>query len=201
MNFKKFLEYFKSGKNKNQMMTNVVILALIGVLIIIVSGFFKTTDSLSTNNTGSTAAKQETKSENDDSSYDEYETNMEDKLKSTLEEIQGVGKVDTMIYFDSGEEQVPALNQNKSSSVINETDNSGGKRTTTENSDGDTVVTTKDGDKESPLILKKYKPQITGVCVVAQGADSDVTRLNITNAVMNLFGVAADKVNVYPMKK
>jgi len=200
MDFKKLMNYFKDGKKKKNMLNNIIILGLIGILIVIVSSFFSSTDSLPTSQNSKT---QGTKSQNESSnqSVENYETGLENKLKSTLEDMDGVGKVQIMMYFESGEEQVPAFNVNKSTSTINETDNSGGKRTTTQNSDGDTVVMSKDGDKESPLILKKYKPKVTGVCIVAEGAENETTKLSITNAVVDLFGISADKVNVYPMKK
>lgn len=200
MDFKKLMDYFKGGNKKKNVLTNIIILGLIGVLVVIVSSFFSSTDSLLTSQNNK---KQETKIQNEGSSQsvENYETSVENKLKDTLEDMDGVGKVQIMMYFESGEEQVPAFNVNKSTSTINETDTSGGKRTTTQNSDGDTVVMSKDGDKESPLILKKYKPKVTGVCIVAEGAENETTKLSITNAVVDLFGISADKVNVYPMKK
>lgn len=202
MNFKKLIDYFKDEKKKKNAFTNIVITGLIGILIVIVASFFNSTESFSASEDNK---KQETKSQSqsqsDSESIENYESNVENKLKNTLEQMDGVGKVQIMMYFASGEEQVPAFNVNKSTSVINETDNSGGKRTTTQDSDGDTVVMSKDGDKESPLILKKYKPKVTGVCIVAEGAENDSIKLSITNAVVDLFGISADKVDVYPMKK
>lgn len=188
MDFKKLMDYFKGGNKKKNLFTNIIILGLIGVLVVIVSSFFSSTDSLLTSQN---SKKQETKIENESSSQniENYETSVENKLKNTLEDMDGVGKVQIMLYFESGEEQVPAFNVNKSTSTIDETDNSGGKRTTTQNSDGDTVVMSKDGDKESPLILKKYKPKVTGVCIVAEGAENEATKLSITNAVVDLFGI------------
>ncbi|WP_234120074.1 stage III sporulation protein AG [Clostridium hydrogenum] len=199
MNFKKLLDYLKNEKNRKEKFSNFIIVALIAVLIIIVASFFKTTDSMTLQNNDT--QKQPVKANSSDSSSGNYETSMENKLKDTLEKIDGVGNVEVMMYFSSSEEQVPAFNENKSNSVTDETDTSGGKRTTTQTSDGNTVVTSKDGDKESPLIVKEYKPTITGVCVVAEGASNDVVKLNITNAVVDLFGITSDKVNVYPMKK
>lgn len=200
MDFKKLINYFKDEKKKKNVFTNIIIIGLIGLLIVIVSSFFNSADSFSKSDN---SKKQDSKTQGEagNDNIQNYEASVENKLKSTLEQMDGVGKVQIMMYFSSGEEQVPAFNVNKSTSVINETDNSGGKRTTTQDSDGDTVVMSKDGDRESPLILKKYKPKITGVCIVAEGAQDETTKLNITNAVVELFGIPADKVNVYPMKK
>ncbi|AAK80046.1 stage III sporulation protein AG [Clostridium acetobutylicum] len=210
MNFKKFLSNLKfdskDEKTKKSTVTNIVILGLIGILLIITADFFKNSSNNSITGSITENNVKNTKAENDGTKNEvkpskDYETNMEEKLKQTLEQIDGVGKVQVMIYFGSGEEQVPATNENKTKSVTDEADNSGGKRTTTQDSDGSTIVTSKDGDKESPFILKEYKPQITGVCVVAEGADNSVIKLNIVNAVVDLFQLTEDKVNVYPMKK
>ncbi|URZ16378.1 stage III sporulation protein AG [Clostridium felsineum] len=209
MNFKKFLDNLKfeaKGEkgNKKNAGVNILILGLVGVLLIIAADFFKNTSKASINegnikNENKVTSSDTTKSEAKPSK--DYETSMENKLKQTLEQIDGVGKVQVMIYFGSGEEQIPATNNNKTKSVTDEADNSGGKRTTTQDTDGSTIVTSKDGDKESPFILKEYKPQITGVCVVAEGADNSVIKLSIVNAVVDLFQLTEDKVNVYPMKK
>ena len=122
-------------------------------------------------------------------------------LKSTLEQIDGVGKVEVMISFESGEEHVPAVNINDSTNTTQEKDNAGGTRNTTQKNNGSTVVTTSDGSKSEPLILKTYNPKVLGVCVVAEGAENKVTELRISKAVTDLFGISGDKVNVYPMKK
>jgi stage III sporulation protein AG len=131
----------------------------------------------------------------------DYETEVQDKLKETLEKIDGVGKVDVMVSFESGEEQVPAVNVNDSTSTTQEKDTEGGTRSTTQKNDGSTVVITNQGDKSEPLIVKTYKPKVSGVCVVAEGAENKVTELRISKAVVNLFNISQNKVNVYPMKK
>ena len=46
-----------------------------------------------------------------------------------------------------------------------------------------------DGNKNEPLIVKTYKPKITGVCIVAEGAEEKITELRITKAVLNLFNL------------
>ena len=38
-----------------------------------------------------------------------YKEKVQNELVSILGKIEGVGKIETMIYFDSGEEQVQAL--------------------------------------------------------------------------------------------
>lgn len=205
MNFKKLLEILKKGEGKNKQLNNIIIIILMGILLIIAASFFKgntSTATIANNNNSNGTIASNISSNNSSAEVDTaYENDQENKLKVLLQSIQGVGNTSVMIYFDTGEEQVPAYNENNSSSVINETDNSGGKRTTTQNNSSSSVVLENNGDKTNPLILKTYKPKVTGVLITAEGADNSDIKLNITNAVSSFFNISVDKVNVYPMKK
>ena len=60
-------------------------------------------------------------------------------------------------------------------------------------------MTTNQGDN-APFILETYKPKVLGVMVVATGAKNSKTKSDIEKAVESLYDIAANKVNVYPMK-
>ncbi|MDF2503324.1 stage III sporulation protein AG [Clostridium sp.] len=205
MDFKKLLEMLKKGDGKNKHINNIIIIILVGVLFIVAASFFKgnstTMSSNNTSNNNNQAAVSDSSSSNSDKDDAAYEAEQEKRLKNLLQSIQGVGNTSVIINFGTGEEQIPAYNENNSSSVINEDDNSGGKRTTTQNNSGSTVVLENNGDKTEPFIVKKYKPKVTGVLISAEGADNSVVQLSITNAVSEFFDISVDKVNVYPMKK
>lgn len=194
MNFDKFIKKFKQNTNKKNM-NNMVIILLIGIFIIIAASTFKTTKKTvyadKSDNNNNTVTDEEYKSESE----------LENKLKYILERIDGVGSVEVMMYFGTGEEQIPAYNSTDSTNFTEEKDNEGGVRNTTEKNTGTTVVMTNNGSDTEPIILKKYKPNITGVIVVAEGADDKITEYKITQAVIKLFDIPADKVNVYAMKK
>ncbi|MEK6265337.1 MAG: stage III sporulation protein AG [Clostridium sp.] len=179
------------------MLANLVLLILVAVVIVLASSFFKSQGSIAT----SIDETQVDKISSEDSllPLTDYEANLERKLKSTLEGIQGVGKVELMIYFESGEESVPAININDSKSDTVENDNGGGERNITQENSGRTVVMSNNGNENLPLIVKTYKPTITGVCVVAEGSNEKITELRIRQAVINLFNLPENKVNVYPM--
>jgi stage III sporulation protein AG len=195
MDLKKILEKLLK-KDKKSNLINLTIVALVAILIVIGTNIFKSTGSAEENETDKNQQVQKT-----DKTVDDFEITMENKLKSTLEKIEGVGKVDVMITFESGEEQVPAINVNDSTSTTEEKDGSGGTRTNTQKTNGSTIVVTNDGAKNEPLIVKTYKPKVVGVCVVAEGADNKATEYMISKAVVKLFNLSMDKVNVYPMKK
>jgi len=132
---------------------------------------------------------------------EDYEENQKNDLKNILKKIDGVGDVDVMITFESGELKVPAYDKSTQISKTEENDTSGGTRVNNQNTDGSKVVmTTQDGDNE-PFILTTYKPKVIGVIVVAEGAENSKTKYDIEQAVSKIYDLSLDKVNVYSMKK
>lgn len=195
----------KSDKSKksDKILGNLVLMILVAVVIVLASSFFKTTKATSTATSASATDTQKATVaiKNTTTQTSDYETELENNLKITLEGIDGVGKVKLMIYFASGEESVPAVNVTDSKSTTVEDDTSGGKRNITQDNSGSTVVMSNNGTDNEPVIVKKYKPVITGVCVVAEGSGEKLTELRIRQAVIDLFNLPEDKVNVYPMNK
>lgn len=205
MNLKKLLEKIKGGfqkKGSKNIKVNLLILFLIGILILVTSSFFKSSSTMVYKEEKDNNGTEETQEEvaiKDISSNQEKQ--LEKELKQILEKTDGIGNVDVMLYFSEGEEQVPALNINDSTNLTEEKDNEGGERKSTQKNNGNTVVTTNKGEKTEPLILKTKKPEITGVLIVAEGAENKLTEYRIKKAVINLFNIPENKVNVYPMKK
>jgi len=193
----------KRTKKSDKILGNLVLMILVAVVIVLASSFFNTTKTASTVAVTSDAQKAKVASQSTTTSTQtsDYETGLENNLKSTLEGIDGVGKVQLMIYFASGEESVPAVNVTDSKSDTVEDDTTGGKRNITQDNSGSTVVMSSNGTNSEPVIVKKYEPVITGVCVVAQGSGDKLTELRIRQAVIDLFNLPEDKVNVYPMNK
>lgn len=202
MNLKEIIEKIKNILNdkKDKNIGNLIIVFLIGILLLIagstLSNKSKSVKMINQNNSENPKVENAKVIEND-----KYEEILKNELKSTLNKMEGVGKVEVMIYFESGEEQVPAVNITDSTNTSKEADNEGGKRDTTQKNTGTTVVVTNDGSKSEPFILKTYKPKVTGVFIVAEGAENKSIEYKITKAVVDLFNIQQQKVNVYPMKK
>lgn len=129
----------------------------------------------------------------------DYETEQKEKLENILSKIDGVGEVVVDIYFESSEVKVPATNSNTQNSETKEEDNNGGTRLTKQETGRETVVMKSNSSPSEPFITKTYKPQITGVLIVAEGAKSSKITYDIQKAVSSLYNLSLDKVNVYPM--
>lgn len=128
----------------------------------------------------------------------DYESKQKEELKKILSKMEGVGEVDVKMYFESGEVKVPAYNSTTQNSETREEDSQGGTRSTIQENGGDTIVMS--GDTNEPFILQTYKPKITGIIIVAEGASSSKVRYDIQVAVSSLYNLSLDKVNVYPME-
>ncbi len=198
MDLKKLFEILGEKNTKNTLY-NIFIVFLIGIFIVIVASFFKNKNETQAN--GKIADSNEVQIINNKYDTTLYEQRQKEELKNILSKIEGVGNVDVMIYFESGEEQVPAVDVNRSVSTTEENDNSGGKRQITQNNDGSKVVIANTGNSNEPLILKRYKPKVTGVIIVAEGAEDGKIQYEMTKAVANFYNIPDNKVNVYSMKR
>ena len=186
-------DLFKSGNKKNNW--NYIIILLMLVLAYVVLDYFNGNKNIS--NTISTAEDTEKVI----TSLASYEQLQKNELKYILGQMDGVGRVEVMLYFESGEEQVPAINNTTAKNQTEETDTEGGKRTTEQTNDGKTVVMQNNGSSNEPFILKINKPKLTGVMVIAEGASDEIIKYSIEKAVSKLYDIELDKVYVYPMKK
>lgn len=155
------------------------------------------------NNTNSPVGAQEVSSDDGitiSKKLLDYEEQKKQELKDILSKIDGVGEVEVEIYFESSEVLVPATNSSIQTSETEEQDNNGGNRVTKQETQGTTVVMKNDSNTSEPFIAKTYKPQITGVIIVAEGAKSSKITYEIQKAVASFYDLSLDTVNVYPMK-
>ena len=116
-------------------------------------------------------------------SDESYISQMEHKIVSVVQNIEGCGKVSVAISYESADEKVYAYETEtvKNGDSIKQTSN---------------IVTV----KGEALVLKTLPPNILGVVVVAEGADNPVLRLKIIQAVVTLLGINSNCVEVFAYK-
>jgi stage III sporulation protein AG len=174
---------------KKKIQYAAVLLIVIVILAIYFSSFAakKETD----NSEASSAAAAQ-------ASYTTTQDSIALQLKQTLSTIEGAGKVEVMITYESTGEIVPAMSIDKQMSTTVDEGESGKSTTSSENTQSE-VVTINGSDGIEALVLKENSPPITGVIVVAEGADNIEVRLNLLSAVQTLLNISPDQVNVYKM--
>ncbi len=131
---------------------------------------------------------------------EDYAAVQEEKLASRLSAMEGVGKVEVMLTFESSEELVVEKDAPTVRSNTIEKDSEGGNRTVTQFEMGDsTVYRSGSGGQSEPYVVKTLNPRVEGVLVVAEGAGDGTVARNITEIAQALFGVEAHRVKVVSM--
>lgn len=134
-------------------------------------------------------------------SSDSYTREMEARLAKSLSLVEGVGNVQVLITWKTSSEKVVEKDQPGTSQTVEETDASGGQRTTVEESIEETTVYQEGEDgSRMPYVIKEIKPQAEGVLVIAQGGGDPAIAQNILEAVQALFPLDTHKIKIMKME-
>jgi stage III sporulation protein AG len=193
MNLKGLMEAVNKLTSKKNAY-NIAVVFLLGVLLVMLSNFFKTPPSTVPTTTQEASTNESINTVNDLSRYEDLKKT---ELKNMLSKIKGIGRVDLMINFECGEEYIPAFNTNGGKSTTIEKDTEGGERRIEQDNNGKEVVVSSNGGKTEPFILKKINPKVEGVIIVAEGADDEKIRKNVIAAISSLFGIPNYKIQVF----
>ena len=183
-------EVFKDRKGK--LFGDILIAVLFGAMLILAGDmvFDKKDDS---------AAKAQTLQNN--STGSDYISQLEQKTEDLLSQVEGAGSVDVMITLSSGGEAVYAQENKKSTSETEESASQGDSRGIVSQTEENTVVTVNNSDgSTSPVVIKEMTAEISGIVIVAEGGDNVIVKDSLIRAAQALFGVSANKVEVFKMK-
>lgn len=129
---------------------------------------------------------------------DAYLDELENKLKKTIEGMDGAGNVTVMITLKDKGEKILDKNHPYESDV--EKDGAEQTERTNIRSDQQTVLVEQEGNT-SPIIVQEMYPDIEGVLVVCSGGDDPALVLRIKEAVSALFSIDDHKVVVCRSKQ
>lgn len=194
----KFIE--KISKDKK--IGPLLIIVLILIFACICLSYFSDVNSISSNGKKSNANVTMTDNNGDSTNIDkDYEKEQKKNLEEILSQIEGVGNVKVELRFSGSDKKVPAKDKSLQESKTEETDSNGGIRVNREVTSGDEIVM-EDGEKgNTPFILETQKPRISGVIIVAEGAQDPKIKYEITKAIANLYDISLEEVSVFSMKK
>lgn len=174
------------GMKKDQ----ILILFLAGILLLVISIPAETQPDPSPSSEGEETEKLP-------KLYTSKTQELEQKLETILSSVSGVGKTKVMITLKSDGKKIVEKDREESSRTQEPNENSGAS---SEHTSGESTVLQRDNSgAETPYVSESFEPEIDGVLVIAQGADSQQTISEITQAVMALFGVEAHKIKVMKM--
>ncbi|MFS1512161.1 stage III sporulation protein AG [Chengkuizengella sp. SCS-71B] len=194
----------KGGEKRIQTFRWLLIIGLIGVILMIMNSFINVDsidDSQSDRASPESASLPVIGEEKFKLPFDEYEEQYEMRLKEILEKIVGVGNVDVMVTIESTEENIVFENKKDSQQVTNEKDTNGATRHITDVSrSGEIVLFEVEGNK-TPIYVKKIKPQIRGVIIVANGAENLTVKEMIYDSVRKGLEVPGHRIQINPRKQ
>lgn len=194
------IKEYVSGHDRKRLIENTAIAAIIGIIIIIAGSAI-----LGGNRDGGGGRERKVEAKPGEAPGQNHPgiNQTEEKLKSILSQVQGVGKVDVMITYETTSENVPAYDVKKNTSRTEEKDGDGGTRSI-EQEECDSSIAYEEsaaGGGKTPVIIKELEPKVRGVLVVAEGAENISVRERILSAVSVVLDIPAHKVEVIQRKK
>ncbi len=131
------------------------------------------------------------------------ENELEERLARILSEMDGAGSVQVTVRLKTGTEHIYAQNVSRLDRTIQEKDQDGGNRTTTELNEQNNLVLLQavSGNQQEPVVLKEKHPEIAGVLVLADGARNPDLREKIIQAVETVLDVPSHRVMVLPKER
>ena len=188
----KMQDFMQKIKEKKLKRSDWLILVLAGILILIIA---LPTDKKKKKQ--AEEAKENISKENNtmEASKDEIER----KLEDILEKIDGAGDVKVMITYQDSGTQVVEKDKNTSENSLEESDSTGGVRSTKEQQLQESTVYEEADAGNTPFVSKELLPKVEGILIVASGGDNQKVKQNISEAVLALFQVEAHRIKIVKM--
>jgi stage III sporulation protein AG len=206
-----FQKLFKGSEENEKMRKKIapkLILALLalGILLMFSGSLFQTKKdvvpafSQQPNNSEPKDVAAFSQKNSSSSQIEKEEKKFEEQLKDLLEGIVGVKDVTVVVNLDSTDTKVLEKDRVNRSQQTSETDRDGGKRDVEDQSLDEKIVIIREGDKETPIVVRTEKPEVRGVAITAKGADNIEVKKMIIDAVTRMLGVPSHRVSVLPKK-
>lgn len=156
---------------KDKRMAAIICVGLAGIILLTLSEIFP-------------QKEDESESKADTSQIsDSYEEDIERRLTSIVSAINGAGRTQVMVTLDSGDENVYAVKEKSNESSL----------------EREYIVIENDSD-ESGLLLKVIEPEVRGVAIVCDGADSASVRQEIVSTVSAVLGISTNRISIAKIK-
>lgn len=181
------------GGNK-KIVENLVLFLLLFIIVIIVMNVLNKEDKIENNETYLVSKVNASISE-------EKEETLEEKLEKILSYIEGAGKVEVLITYQTGTMQIPMYNVKQNTIITQEADKAGGTRKTEQINEEQTVIFEENGNEKNPVIKQMMNPEIVGVLVVAEGANNLTIKENLMKAIEATLNIPSHRIQVFARKK
>ncbi|MDF2669537.1 MAG: stage sporulation protein [Paenibacillus sp.] len=184
----------------------LMLIGLIGVALMLMNSFLtvKNVDILPEGRASPEEEVKQTfigKDNKDAVGFSDYEHAYQSAIKDILQSIVGVGDSDVLVTIESTDETIVQNNTKETQQITTEKDTNGSHRNITEVTRSGEVVLYELSGNQTPIIVKRIKPKIRGVVVVAKGAENVTVKQMIVEAVSRGLDVPPHRISVLPRKQ
>lgn len=174
-------------------MDKLLIIAICGVVLVILS--------IPTEKKDTVQKKASVNLELQPQNQADYTQELEERLKTFLQNIKGVGSVEVMITLEHTGEETALFEQPYSKNSRNRQEQDGSQEVEEAYDYQETVVLKRESNgAEVPYIISVKQPEIRGIAIVCQGGENPELVMKITSLIEALFHISAHKISVIGMK-
>ena len=168
-----------SSKNQGNI---IVTLGLTGLVLIAISGFFKSNPS-------------KEKTLNTSNSISNRQQELKQNLENIISEVEGAGKARVMVTFENSAETVYATEERKNKEACEDKSEGMITRKKESNDCEKKYITIKDSQgTEHALAVTEIEPKVKGVIVICSGGDNPIVKHRITEAVTTALNIPSKRV-------
>lgn len=128
-----------------------------------------------------------------------YIEELELKIKTMVEHIEDAGKATVILSCKDGEENIYATENEENTKDYTYSEN--GKKEINKDSKEKIIILKEKGGGETPLIVKKIPPEITGAVIICEGADNKKVERMIIEAVSVALNMKTNNITVLKSDK
>ncbi len=181
---------------KNRPLKPLFLLCAVGIILLLISQWTGRTQEKSP--AAKPAVTQKLSETVKQTGEDPEETLYSKQLEKILNQITGVRNVSVLVTFSTSEQTIYQENVKTTQNKTQEIDQNGGKRQVSNTQKDEEVVTIDNGTEKQPVVSGKKKPDIRGVLIVAEGANTPTIKAWIMDAVSTVLDIPTYKVTVLP---
>ena len=165
----------------------IAVLGIAGILLILLSEFLP--GGKSQESDGNTAVSVET-----DTAVKAQQ--LEQKLRSIVECIEGVGQADVMVTLQNGVEYIYAQEEKTNTDTVEDATAQTGSKVQQKNSSEQSYILIESSGEKRPVLITQLEPRVQGVVVVCDGGGNAAVVEQIIDAVTVAVDIPSTKVSV-----
>ncbi len=174
----------KIGKYRLNLNTLVFLLGIGGILLIGLSSFLPE-GGQEAKKTGVLEAEAKT-----------YASELEGRLQSILEQMDGVGKAQVMVTLENGYQNIYAKSEKVNNDILQDIRAQDEKKTQEKQVTEQTYILVDGAGGKSPLVTARLEPEVKGVVVVCEGGDDPLVVRKVVDTVKVALDLSSSRISV-----